>query len=239
MSGVANPVKMVEAFGINAGPAYITAPFPVPSQISTNPGNASLNDGFTPFNMTPINEGGIPPSGADMNGILFLISSTVAAVSAGQLYNAFDGTYATAIGGYKIGAIVRDASVAGQTWRSLIDANTTDPAVTPANWISSIPLYSLSAPSAGTHSDNVLPGPSDFFLDVDTSAGVITLDSFVAQRDGQRAVISCTGANLLKVGGRTGGTVANNIRASGATDLVQNDSVTIQYVSAVSRWVVV
>lgn len=237
---VADPVKMVEAFAKNAGPAYITSPFPVASQIPLGqPGNASLNDGFTPLNMTAILSGGIPPSGADMNGILNLISSNVAALSAGQIYNAYDGTYATAIGGYKIGAIVRDATVAGKTWRSFIDANTTDPAVTPANWISSIPLYSSSAPTAGTHSDNVLSGPSDFFLDIDTTAGNIILDSFVNQRDGQRLVISNIGANLLTIGGRTGGTAANNVRASAGTTLVQNDSITIQYCAAVSRWIVV
>lgn len=239
MSGVADPVKMVEAFAINAGLAYITDPFPVASQIPLgSPGNASLNDGFTPLNMTPIESGGISPSGADMNGILFLISSTVAAVSAGQIYNVYDGTYATAIGGYIKGAKVRDAGNQLQYWTAVND-NPRDPAVHPEDWIYSIPLYSSSAPSAGTHSDNVLPGPSDFFLDVDTTAGAVTLDSFVAQRDGQRLVISCTGPNNLSVGGRTGGTVANNVRASSATTVIQNDGVTIQYCAAVLRWVVV
>lgn len=235
MSGVTDPVKMVEAFGINAGPAYITAPFPVASQISVNPGNASLNDGFTPLNMTAIVDGGIPPSGADMNGILFLISSNVAALSAGQLYNAFDATYAGLISGYKIGAIVRDATTAGRTWRSIIDANSTDPATTPANWISSTPILSTSAPTIGTHADNVLAGPSDFFLDVSTAAGAITLNGFIAQRDGQRLVISNTGASLLTIG--LGGTAANQMRNSSAITLSQFDSITIQYCTALLRWV--
>jgi hypothetical protein len=236
MSGVATPVKMVEAFGINAGPAYITAPFPVASQISIAPGNASLNDGFTPLNMTPITDGGIPPSGADMNGILFLISSMVAAVCAGQLYNAFDSTYATAIGGYKIGAIVADATTPGRTWRSLIDGNTTDPATTPANWVSSTPILSTSAPTAGTHADNVLAGPSDFFLDVNTAAGAITLNGFVPQRDGQRLIISCVGANPLTIGALAG-TAANQVRMSSAITLLQNDSITTQYCLALTKWV--
>lgn len=235
---VANPVKMVEAFGINAGPAYITAPFPVPSQISTAPGSASLNDGFTPLNMTPITDGGIPPSGADMNGILFLISSTVAAVSAGQIYNTYDATYATAIGGYAVGAVVKDATNALQRWTAAV-ASPRDPATFPQDWVSSIALLSTSSPTAGTHSDNVLSGPSDFFLDVNTAAGAITLDSFVAQRDGQRLVLSATGANVLNVGGRTGGTAANNVRSSSAVTVIQNDSVTIQYSNAIGRWVIV
>lgn len=237
MSGVANPVKMVEAFGINAGPAFITAPFPVASQIPLgSPGNASLNDGFTPLNMTDLVDGGIPPSGADMNGILFLISSTVAAISAGQLYNAFDSVYAALIGGYKIGAIVLDATTPGRTWRSLIDANSTDPATTPANWISSTAILSASAPSAGTHADNVLAGPSDFFLDISTAAGAITLNGFVPQRDGQRLVISNTGANPLTVGALAG-TATNQVRMSSAITLLQNDSITIQYCTALTKWV--
>lgn len=236
MSGVANPVKMVEAFGINAGPAYITAPFPVPSQISTNPGNASLNDGFTPLNMTPLVDGGIPPSGADMNGILFLISSTVAAVSAGQLYNAYDSVYATAIGGYNAGAHVADASTPGRTWRSFIAANTTDPATTPANWISSTPILSASSPTIGTHADNVLAGPSDFFLDINTAAGAITLNGFVAQRDGQKLVITNTGANALVIGALAG-TAANQVRMSSSITLLQNDSISLQYCTALLKWV--
>ena len=235
--GVADPTKMVEAFGINAGPSYITKPFPVASQIPLgSPGDASLNDGFTPLNMTDRTLGGIPPSGADMNGILYLISTTVAAVSAGQVFNAYDGTYATAIGGYVKGAILKDATNALQLWTAAVNSPR-DPAVHPEDWISSIPLYSASAPAAGTHADNVLSGPSDFFLDVDTTAGAITLNGFVAQRDGQRLTISCTGANNLTVG--TGGTAANQVRASSITTLVQNDSVTIQYCAAVSRWIVV
>jgi hypothetical protein len=237
---VANPVKMVEAFGINAGPAYITAPFPVASQISTAPGNASLNDGFTPLNMTPITEGGIPPSGADMNGILFLISSNVAALSAGQILNVFDSVYATAIGGYNAGAQVLDATSALRRWTSFIAANTTDPATTPANWVSSTPILSTSAPTAGTHADNVLAGPSDFFLDVSTAAGAITLNGFIAQRDGQKLVISNTGANALNIGALAGA-AGNQVRLSSTITLLQNDSMTIQYckalASGVGQWV--
>lgn len=229
------PTKLVEAFGINAGPTYITKPFPVPSQIGTNPGNASLNDGFTPLNMTALADGGIPPSGADMNGILYLLSTIVACVSAGQIVYPFDSAYATAIGGYAQGAQVQDASSLIRRWTSAIAANTTDPATTPANWISSTPILSASAPTAGTHADNVLAGPSDFFLDISTAAGAITLNGFVMQRDGQRLVISNTGANLLTIG--LGGTAANQMRNSSALTLTQNDSITIQYCTALSRWI--
>lgn len=233
--GVANPVKMVEAFGINAGPAYITSPFPVASQIGTAPGNASLNDGFTPLNMTPLADGGIPPSGADMNGILFLISSNVAAAAAGQLLNVYDGTYATAIAGYKLGAQILDAASALRRWTAAVNSPR-DPAVHPEDWVSSTPILSTSAPTIGVHADNVLAGASDFFLDVSTAAGIITLNGFVAQRDGQRLVISNTGANALNIGALAG-TAANQVRLSSTITLLQNDSITIQYCTALTKWV--
>lgn len=243
--GVPAPTqKLVEAFAQNAPvgnvPGGKTAPFPVASQVTAGfPGRASLNDGFTPANMTPLASGGTPMSGPDTNGGLYVISSPVANLCAGQLYFPFDSVYAAAISGYNKGAVVADAANMLQRWVSAIAANTTDPATTPGNWISSIPLLSTSAPTAGVHADNVLAGPSDFFLDVNTTAGAVTLNGFVAQRDGQKLVISNTGANALTIG-FLAGTAANQVRASGSSGtLLQNDSMTIQYVSALSRWVVV
>lgn len=230
------PTKLVEAFAINATSAYITKPFPVPSQISTNPGNASLNDGFTPLNMTALTDGGIPPSGADMNGILYLLSTVIACVSAGQIVYPFDSAYATAIGGYAQGAQVADATNTARRWTSYIANNTTDPAVTPANWISSTAILSASAPTAGTHADNVLAGPSDFFLDINTAAGNVTLNGFVSQREGQRIVISNTGTNALTIGALAG-SAGNQARLSSAITLLQYDSVTLQYCTALTAWV--
>lgn len=236
--------KLVEPFALNAPVGNVaggkTAPFPVASQVAAGfPGRASLNDGFTPANMTPLANGGIPMSGPDTQGALYLISSPVACLTAGQIYYPFDSVYAAAIGGYNAGAVVQDATHPLQRWTSLAAANSSDPATTPAAWISSIPLLSASAPTAGTHADNVLPGPSDFFLDVSTAAGSITLQGFVAQRDGQKLTISNTGANSLVIA-YLAGSAANQIRASGSSvTLLLDDSVTIQYVAALSRWVVV
>lgn len=231
---------MVEAFAVSAPvgnvPGGKTVPFPSASQVAAGfPGRASLDTGFTPANMTPLNAAGIPMSGPDTNGILYLLSTTIVAVDAGQLFNVYDSAYATAIGGYALGAQVLDATNGLKRWTSAMAANTSDPAVTPVNWISSVPLYSSSAPSAGTHADNTLAGPSDFVLDIDTTAGAITLNGFVNQRDGQKLVISNIGANALTIG--LAGTAANQVRISSAITLLQNDSITIQYVAAVSRWV--
>lgn len=237
MSGQPTPVKLVEAFAINAAPAYITKPFPVPSQIpGGNPGKASLNDGFTPLNMTPITGGGIPVSGADMNGICYLLSTTIAAVDAGQVFYPFDAVYAAAIGGYAVGATLQSVASLLQRWTNTLDGNTADPAADPSRWVSSVPLYATSAPTAGAHADNILPGPSDYVLDFNTAAGAVTLNGFVAQRDGQRLIISNTGANPLNIGALVG-TAANQVRMSFAVTLLQNDSITIQYNTTLARWV--
>jgi hypothetical protein len=56
--------------------------------------------------MNPINAGGVPPAGRDMNGILNQLSSHQVWLNAGMIYK-FDATLATAIGGYKTGAIIQ------------------------------------------------------------------------------------------------------------------------------------
>lgn len=235
--------KMVEPFALLAptdgSPGGKTVPFPVPSQIpGGNPGKASLADGFTPLNMTAIGSGGIPMSGLDLNGILYLITLTTAALNAGLAYLVYDNVFQAAIGGYPQGAVLVQAADATALWKSITAANVTDPDTGGAGWVSSKPLHTTLTAAAGATHDQALANPSDQILDIDTTAGVATFDTFVAQRDGQRITISCTGANALNVGG-AGGTAANRIRQSGAITLLTNDSITIQYCTAVLRWIVV
>jgi hypothetical protein len=235
----AAPIKLVEPFAKNAPstqtPGGKTNPFPVASQIPLGlPGNASLDDGFTPLNMTPLISGGIPPRGSDMNGILYLYGTIIACVSAGQLIFPYDGTYATAIAGYAVGAQVQDATTALQRWTAAV-ASPRDPAAHPEDWISNIPLKSPSAPTAGTHADNVLPGPSDFFLEI-TGTGAVQLNGFVAQRDGQKLILSNLSASALTIGALLG-TAANQVRMSSNITLLQNDSLTIQYNTAIGKWI--
>ena len=46
-------------------------------QNGVDPARASYETGFTPLNMTPIAAGGVPPSGRDMNGILYDLSNAL------------------------------------------------------------------------------------------------------------------------------------------------------------------
>lgn len=234
MSGVATPDQITEAFGINQVSPYINV---IPLTTGT-PGAASYDGGFPPATMTDPGLGGVPPSGADMNGILKAVSSWCAALQAGQNPPVFSGAVSTAISGYKLGAMLASASHTGRFYVNFLNGNTHDPDSVITGWMSTVPLYATSAPTSGTHTDNVLPGFSDYILDYDTTAGAVTLDGFVAQRDGQRITINCTGANNLTIGAGTGAS-GNQLRASSGSTLVQNDSITIQYCTAITAWVVV
>jgi hypothetical protein len=139
MSGQPTPPRLVEAFAVNAGFGYITFPFPAASQISTTPGAASLEDGFPPLCFLDPADGGVLPSGADFNGILNLISSWAAFLGAGQI-PAYDATLQAAMGGYKIGARVAQATNTNAVWISTVDANVTNPDTGGAGWLSSVPF---------------------------------------------------------------------------------------------------
>lgn len=245
MAGQPVPPRIVEAFALNAPNCDASAPiaggktfpFPVDSQIGVLDGAASLADGFPALNMTDPAAGGFPPFGVDENGIMYLATAWIAYLAAGQL-PLYDATLQAAMTGYAIGTRLRQAANPAAIWISAVDANVTDPDTGGAGWISSTPLYATLVAAAGATHDQVLPNASDLFLDIDTSAGAATFDSFVPKRDSQRVTASCTGPNNLTLGG-TGGTAANRIRQSAPLTIEQNDSFTIQYCAAVSRWVVV
>jgi hypothetical protein len=111
---------------------------PQASQIGVVDGAASLTDGFPPLTRTRIDQGGIPPSGLDMNGILFGVTQSIRWTQAGG-GNTFDSTFASAIGGYPKGSRVLRSDGRGY-WLNTADSNTTDPegsasASTSAGWV--------------------------------------------------------------------------------------------------------
>lgn len=72
---------------------------------ATSTGNASLAEGFPPITQTPIEEGGIPPSRKDFNGILNLATRLQYFLQQGG-YFTFDTTVATLLGGYPENAVL-------------------------------------------------------------------------------------------------------------------------------------
>ncbi|WP_147400254.1 hypothetical protein [Achromobacter sp. K91] len=105
---------------------------PVASQIGVTPGAASFTDGFPPLTMTPLAAGGVPPYGADFNGILNFLSAAVRWGQAGGRYP-FDVDFSTAVGGYPKGAVLAAAGGNG-SWLNLVDNNTTNPDAGGTNW---------------------------------------------------------------------------------------------------------
>lgn len=144
---------------------------PTASQIGITPGAASLTDGFPPLTMTPIAAGGIPPSGADFNGILNLITAVQQWQSAGGIFK-YDSAFSTEIGGYPAGAVLM--STDNKTyWLNLADNNATDPdGASPANW-GTLASYGIAAVTGLTNA-NVTLTPAQYSKPIITLSGTLT-----------------------------------------------------------------
>lgn len=126
---------------------------PVNSQIGVTPGAASFTDGFPPLTMTPLAAGGVPPYGADFNGILNFLSAATRWGQAGAGYS-YDTAFSTAVGGYPKGAMLKQSSGNGY-WLNLTENNTTNPDTAGANWIA-LPAGIASAAEAQALTDDSL-----------------------------------------------------------------------------------
>ena len=243
MSGVPYAVPMVEAFGTNAVPANIQYPIPTPTQSPANPGRASLNDGFPPSNFLSIAAGGIPVDGADMQGILFWLSTYLVALQAGQL-PLYDATFAAAIGGYKVGATLGKASGIG-LWSNVTAGNTSNPDTGGAGWIDGVPAgagYVADVLTAGTH-NNLAPagfGPQFAFLDIDCSAGNVIVTGLAGGSDGQTVTVTPinTGGNTLTLTSLDVlSSAANRFRLSTSVILTQYVPQTFRYSTTLNLWI--
>lgn len=120
-------------------PSQITVPFAtsglknaIPAASNPVTGNAGYDAGFPATNMTPKEAGGIPPFGQDFNGILFDITTAIQYLEAGMQFP-YSSSFATAVGGYPLGAIVTRTDGAG-FWRNTVPNNTTNPETFGAGW---------------------------------------------------------------------------------------------------------
>ncbi|CAJ9922175.1 Tail fiber protein [Burkholderia pseudomallei] len=145
----ANQTPTLVPLAFAAGGAFNA--IPEASQIGTNPGGASLVDGFPPLTRTPIAAGGIPPSGLDMNGVLNLITQSTRWAHGGGRY-AFNSAFAadTNVGGYPAGAMLMSADGFG-TWLSLVDNNSDNPDTGPGTKWAPSQAYGFSAISGLTN----------------------------------------------------------------------------------------
>lgn len=240
MSGIVITYKITQPFGDPTDATNITLPIPVPPTGIGAPNRASFSTGFPDICFLTIANGGIPPSGKDFNGMYYMLSQYAAALQAGQAIVGYDAATQTAISGYAVGAVLQQAANPLAFWINGVAGNVTDPDTGGAGWMSTVAIYSALAGTPGNNNDFVLPGLSDYVLDVNPASGSLTYTGFVAQRDGQKLTIVNTGAsNTITVASLNGASAAaNRIRLIGDTVLgLQNASITLQYVKALALWI--
>ena len=166
------PGKLVLPFA-NAGAKNT---IPTASQIGITAGAASLVDGFPPLTRTPIAAGGVPPSGLDMNGILYELSAILRWANAGGGY-VYDSTFANDanVGGYPKGARIMRSDGLGY-WFNTVENNTTDPeanavAAIAAGWV---PDFANGVSAVAMTNANVTLTPLQYGKPVIVISGVLT-----------------------------------------------------------------
>lgn len=116
------PSRITKAFGVNG----LKNAIPVDSNTTTdNNGVATFDKGFPPVTMQPLSAGGIPPSGKDMNGVLYSTTIQQQWQNAGMTYP-FSQDFSDSVSGYPKGAIVPSSVYTGQ-WLNLSESNGTSP----------------------------------------------------------------------------------------------------------------
>ena len=165
-----SPGKLVLPFANSGNKNSI----PVASQIGITPGAASLADGFPPLTMTPVAAGGVPPSGLDMNGILFELSAVVRWANAGGGYP-FDADFATDINvnGYPKGARVMRSDGLGY-WFNTVENNTTDPEAAGAAAAGWVPDFTNGVTVVTMTSANVTLTPLQYGKPIIVITGTLT-----------------------------------------------------------------
>lgn len=128
---VTNPSRTITTTWAGFAPPADVNPVPDADQTGTNPRGASFDTGFPTITLTPSSSGGLPPDGADMNGVLNIITSHVRHLNIGRLYK-FDAAVSTAIGGYDIGTVLQ-ANDGLAAYVSTVDNNTIDFNITPSS----------------------------------------------------------------------------------------------------------
>lgn len=240
---VTEPEIFLKPFADAAGADFITYPIPVASQIPITPGAASLEDGFVPLNMQdPASQGGVPPFGQDMNGILRMLSAYCVWLQAGMGFY-YDAAFAAANDGYAVGAQLQSTTNDALQWLNTLADNMTDPDDPDYadGWIALTAggEYLSVAVSSGTTHDFNPAGltPAVSYLDLNTAAGNATITGIDGGFNGRKLVISNTGANLLTLAITGSSAPANQFRLPSDFFVVQNQSVALEYVEGIQKWI--
>lgn len=206
------PGKLVLPFANAGGKNSI----PVASQIGITAGAASLTDGFPPLTRTPIAAGGVPPSGLDMNGILYELSAILRWANAGGGYP-FDGTFATDtnVGGYPKGARIMRSDGTGY-WFNTAENNVTDPESAGAAAAGWVPDFTTGAATVAMASSSVTLTPAQYGKPLIVITGTLTanLNLIFPSIVGNWAIINSTTGNFTitaKTDAGIGFILSNNV----------------------------
>jgi hypothetical protein len=193
---------------------------PEASQISIDPGAASLNDGFPPLTMIPRASGGIPPSGLDFNGAFNLITQSIRWAHAGGSY-AWNSAFAldSNVGGYPKGAVLSRADLTG-FWLNTVENNATNPDATDGSAAGWVPGYNYGVtPITGLTNANVTLSPLQAAKNSITLAGALTgsINIVFPTWTKEWTVVNNTTGNFTITATTAGGTGVT--LASGATKI--------------------
>lgn len=172
-------------------------------------GQVAYSTGFTITNFTAIASGGVPPWGADMNGLLFNATEAQIYAQAGYVYP-FNATFSTGVGGYPKGGRVAMTSGLG-LWISTADSNTTNPdTAANAGWVAALANQGASTVSGITGgtvtlTNNELNAPLLLLTGTLTSNASVVLG--LSQGASYTVQNLTTGAFTLTVGGATGSVI--------------------------------
>ncbi len=221
------PSKIVLPFADSGGKNTI----PVPSQIGITAGAASLTDGFPPLTRTPISAGGTPPSGLDMNGILFELSAIIRWANSGAGYP-YDSTYATDtnVAGYPKGARILRSDGLGY-WLNTVDDNDVDPESSGAAAAGWVPDFTNGVAAVTMTSSNVTLSELEYGKPIVVVSGAMTSDLNLIFPDiaGQWALINNTSGGYSITCKTSSGTGV----VAGLVTMLIGDSINI-YGSAIS-----
>lgn len=142
-------------------------------ETATGSNLASLQEGFPTITMTDVDNGGMPPQGQDMNGILFDVTTAIRYQQAGGLFP-YDATFAAAIDGYPLGAILT-ATDGSCLYQNTVSGNQTDPENGGTGW-----SQILSSASIAGKQDKLSPTQMDAVNSGITAARVAIYDGYAA-----------------------------------------------------------
>jgi hypothetical protein len=201
------PTKLTVAFasGTGAGPVNT-----VPLTPGATPGTASYQTGFTTVNMEPIASGGIPPFGADFNGLFKAATTAQIWQQCGYTWT-FDSSFASNanIGGYPAGSVLMMGSGNG-LWINKTDNNTASPDTTGSSgWLG---LPAVGAYTIATTGGTTTPDPSVLGVTTLLVTGTLTSNATLVLplTAGSRWIVAnnTTGSFTLTVQGATGAGVS-------------------------------